>query len=58
MSYDVAPLGFPALNDAFEDVPAIAKLIVDAVANFGTAISMSAQAIVAVSEPLLERIPL
>jgi hypothetical protein len=58
VSYDVAPLGYPALNDLFEDTPAIAKLIVDAIANFGTSIAMSSQAIAAALEPLLVRIPL
>lgn len=58
VSYDVAPLGFPALNEAFEDVPAIAKLIVDAIANFGTAMTMTGQAIAAALKPLIERIPL
>jgi hypothetical protein len=58
VSYDVAPLGFPALNDAFDYVPAIAKLIVDAIANFGTSMTMSSQAIAAAIKPLTERIPL
>jgi hypothetical protein len=58
VSYDVAPLGFPALNDAFENVPAIAKLIIDVIANFGTAVAMSSQAVAAAIKPLLERIPL
>jgi hypothetical protein len=58
VSYDVAPLGYPALNDLFEDTPAIAKLIVDAIANFGTSIAMSSQAIAAALKPLLARIPL
>ena len=58
VSYDVAPLGYPALNEAFEDTPAIAKLIVDAIANFGTAIAMSSQGTAAALEPLLVRIPL
>ena len=58
VSYDVAPLGYPALNEAFEDTPAIAKLIVDAIANFGTAIAMSSQGTAAALEPLLARVPL
>jgi hypothetical protein len=58
VSYDVAPLGFPALNEAFEDVPALAKEIVDAIANFGTSMTMSSQAIAAAIKPLAERIPL
>jgi hypothetical protein len=58
VSYDVAPVGFPPLNDALEHLPAIAKLIVDAIANFGTSIAMSGQAIAAAIKPLLERIPL
>ena len=58
VSYDIAPLGFPALNEAFEDLPAFAKLIVDAIANFGTSITMSSQAIAGALKPLAERIPL
>jgi hypothetical protein len=58
VSYDVAPLGYPALNELFEDTPAIAKLIVDAIANFGTSIAMSDQAVAAALKPLLVRIPL
>jgi hypothetical protein len=58
VSYDVAPLGFPALDEAFEDMPAVAKLIVDAIANFGTSLTVSSQAIVAAIKPLAERIPL
>jgi hypothetical protein len=57
VSYDVAPLGFPALNEAFEDVPALAKLGIDGVANFGTAVAMSAQAISGAIKPLTDRIP-
>ncbi len=58
VSYDVAPLGFPALNEAFDDTPAIAKLIIDLIANFGTAVAMSSQAIAAAIKPLTDRIPL
>ncbi|HTR71684.1 MAG TPA: hypothetical protein VMH41_15815, partial [Mycobacteriales bacterium] len=58
VSYDVAPLGFPDLNKAYEDIPAVGKLVVDAVANFGTSMTMSSQAIAAEIKPLWERIPL
>ena len=58
VSYDVAPLGFPALNDAFDKVPNIAKLIVDTIANFGSVLPMAGQAIAAAVRPLKGRIPL
>jgi hypothetical protein len=58
LSYDVAQLGFPSLNEAFQNVPAVAKALVDAIANFGTSITMSSQAIAAALGPLWVRIPL
>ena len=58
VSYDVAWLGCPALVEATDQGTAIAKLIVNVIANFGTAIFMSDQAIAAAAKPLGIRIPL
>lgn len=58
ISYDVAPLGWPALNKTEDSVPALAKLFIDAVANFGTTIGMFGQSVGGAIRPLVPRIPL
>jgi hypothetical protein len=45
LSYDISLLGLPELAEATEDATAIAKLIIDAIGNYGAAIFYQAAAI-------------
>jgi hypothetical protein len=58
ISYDIAPLGFPALNEGTDDLAAAAKVIADVIGNGGTTMSLSAQAIIASFKPLVPRMPI